>query len=61
MNMDVQLVILAIIVAVVWVGFGWDVWKNPDEVPDKCKFCIFRWDCKFAENGVCLREGEKID
>ena len=28
MNMDVQVVILAIIVAVVWVGFGWDVWKN---------------------------------
>lgn len=31
MNMDVQLVILAIIVAAVWVGFGWDIWKNGDK------------------------------
>lgn len=29
--MDVQVVILAIIVAVVWVGFGWDVWKDGDK------------------------------
>lgn len=29
--MDVQVVILAIIVAVVWVGFGWDIWKDGDK------------------------------
>ncbi len=29
--MDVQVVILAIIAAAVWVGFGWDVWKDGDK------------------------------
>lgn len=26
---------------------------------ESCKFCIDRWDCKYKENGVCQREGEK--
>jgi len=26
---------------------------------EQCKFCIDRWDCKYKENGICQREGEK--
>ena len=37
MSMDVQVVTLAIIVAAVWVGFGWDVWKNGDKQMDKLR------------------------
>lgn len=26
---------------------------------ESCKFCVYRWDCKYKETGVCQREGEK--
>ena len=26
---------------------------------DRCKFCMYRWDCHYKENCICKREGEK--
>lgn len=28
---------------------------------NKCDFCIFRWSCKYQENGICLRDEEGKD
>lgn len=31
MNILVELAILSVVVVLVWMAFGWDVWKNGDK------------------------------
>lgn len=28
---------------------------------NKCDFCILKWECKYQENGICLRDEERKD